>query len=234
AFWPGPLSIIGPARPVVPPEVTAGTGFVAVRCPAHEVARQLIAAAGVPLAAPSANRFGHISPTLAEHVFEDLGHVAGLRILDGGPCGVGIESTVVKLEVSSTQRRLVLLRRGGIPRERLELFLADCLQRGVWQEPIELESPAPTSGPAAACSKGEEEAQVSPGMLLKHYAPSVRTVLLSPDASAAEAPAPPLPTAAGRSVLIDFASKQSARHAMFFKVFDLCGQGDQAALSGTA
>lgn len=72
-FWPGPLSIVAPARPTVPDEVTAATGFVAVRCPQHVVARQLVAAAGVPLAAPSANRFGHISPTRPEHVFEE-GH----------------------------------------------------------------------------------------------------------------------------------------------------------------
>ena len=73
AFWPGPLSIVAPARDVVPQEVTAGTGFVAVRCPQHAVARRLVEAAKVPLAAPSANRFGHISPTRPEHVLEDVG-----------------------------------------------------------------------------------------------------------------------------------------------------------------
>merc|ERR1712151_1135309 len=109
--------------------VTASTNFVAVRCPDHSVARQLIAAAGVPLAAPSANRFGHISPTTAEHVLEDLGHVEGLRILDGGPCGIGIESTVLKLDLE--ERRVVVLRKGGVTKDKLEQVMADAFSDGV-------------------------------------------------------------------------------------------------------
>ncbi|OLQ13944.1 Threonylcarbamoyl-AMP synthase [Symbiodinium microadriaticum] len=128
-FWPGPLSIVGPARPVVPPQVTASTGFVAVRCPSHPLARQLVEAAGKPLAAPSANRFGHISPTLPDHVLQDLQHVPFLQILDGGPCNVGIESTVLKLDLASSAKSLLLLRQGGVPRERLLLHLVQLLHQ---------------------------------------------------------------------------------------------------------
>eukprot|EP00931_Biecheleriopsis_adriatica_P094183 TRINITY_DN67860_c0_g1_i1.p1 TRINITY_DN67860_c0_g1~~TRINITY_DN67860_c0_g1_i1.p1 ORF type:complete len:435 (-),score=91.24 TRINITY_DN67860_c0_g1_i1:44-1321(-) len=232
AFWPGPLSIVGPARPVVPPEVTAGTGFVAVRCPAHDVARQLITAARVPLAAPSANRFGHISPTLPEHVLEDLHHVPFLRILDGGPCAVGIESTVVKLDFAGPQRRLLLLRQGGVPRERLESHLAECYKQGALQEPVELVSIARPSGSSAPVVKHETEAQEAPGMLLKHYAPSVTTVLLS--SASASGSGSSLSAAPARSVLIDFAGKQAWRRHLFMKSFDLCNEDDSAPQNGTA
>ena len=93
-FWPGPLTIVVPKRPEVPDEVTAGGPTVAVRCPNHPVAQALIRAAGVPLAAPSANRSTELSPTRAEHVMKSLGGRIDM-ILDGGPCPGGIESTVV-------------------------------------------------------------------------------------------------------------------------------------------
>merc|ERR1712151_865367 len=117
--------------------VTASTNFVAVRCPDHSVARQLISAAGVPLAAPSANRFGHISPTTAEHVLEDLGHVDGLRILDGGPCGIGIESTVLKLDLPCQQ--VVVLRKGGVTKETLGRVPADAFQQGKLTQNVKVE-----------------------------------------------------------------------------------------------
>ncbi|CAE7571843.1 sua5 [Symbiodinium sp. CCMP2592] len=229
-FWPGPLSIVGPARPVVPPQVTASTGFVAVRCPSHPLARQLIEAAGKPLAAPSANRFGHISPTLPDHVLQDLQHVPFLQILDGGPCNVGIESTVVKLDLASSAKSLLLLRQGGLPRERLESYLGECFRRGELQESISVVSIArkPRSDPVV---KPDDEAQMAPGMLLKHYAPSVHTVLLSPISSrdgGLEIPSPP-----HRSVLIDFGGRRADHHGLFLKVYELCDE-DGAAGKGTA
>jgi len=96
AFWPGPLTIIVPKSPGVPDVVTAGLPSVGLRMPAHPVAHALIEAAGVPVAAPSANRFTQLSPTIAEHVRESLGYRVDL-ILDGGACEVGIESTVISL-----------------------------------------------------------------------------------------------------------------------------------------
>ncbi|MFH0976455.1 MAG: L-threonylcarbamoyladenylate synthase [Spirochaetota bacterium] len=114
-FWPGPLTLVLRKKSIIPEIVTAGLPTVAVRMPASEVARELISAAGVPIAAPSANLFGRVSPTKAEHVFAQLGMDVDL-ILDGGKCEVGIESTIVKIESG----RLVLLRHGGLPVEEIE------------------------------------------------------------------------------------------------------------------
>ncbi len=146
-FWPGPLTLVLPRGPAVPDVVTAGGPTVAVRLPAHPVARQLIAAAGVPLAAPSANRSSHLSPTRAEHVLRDLDGRIDL-ILDGGPTTGGIESTVLDL----TSRPARLLRPGLVPPDAIEAVIG----------PISRALPA--AAPAAA-------ALPSPGMLPRHYAP---------------------------------------------------------------
>ena len=116
AFWPGPLTLVAPACPELPPIVTAETGFVGVRWPAHARAAELLRAAGIPVAAPSANRFGHVSPTQPEHVMDDLGahdiyvlrpDPAAAADKQGIVCDVGIESTVLKLDVPA--RELLLL-----------------------------------------------------------------------------------------------------------------------------
>ncbi|MBI4392886.1 MAG: threonylcarbamoyl-AMP synthase [Euryarchaeota archaeon] len=117
-FWPGPLTLVLPKRDLIPDIVTAGLAAVAVRVPAHDVARSLIEAAGVPIAAPSANPFGYVSPTTARHVADQLDGKVPL-ILDGGPTMVGIESTVLSL-VGETP---LLLRPGGIPIEALEAVI---------------------------------------------------------------------------------------------------------------
>ena len=114
--WPGPLTLVLPARPVVPVEVRAGLPTVAVRCPAHPLALELIRRAGRPVAAPSANRSGRPSPTTAQAVWEELnGRIDA--VLDGGPCALGVESTVV----DCTGPRLRLLRPGALPAEVLGL-----------------------------------------------------------------------------------------------------------------
>lgn len=146
AFWPGPLTLVVTKSTAVPPPVTGGGDTVALRCPAHPVALGLLREAGVPIAAPSANRSGELSPTTAEHVTRSLGESVDL-ILDGGPCPGGLESTVV--DVSGPKVRL--LRPGLITRTRLEAVV------GL----IELGT-ASTSGDAP---------QLSPGLLTKHYAP---------------------------------------------------------------
>ncbi|MCY0876633.1 MAG: L-threonylcarbamoyladenylate synthase [Firmicutes bacterium] len=118
AFWPGPLSILLPARADLPAVLTAGLPMVAVRMPRHPLALALIDAVGQPLAAPSANLSGRPSPTSAEHVLQDFaGHIGG--VIDGGPCEVGIESTVVAVEEDG---QLVILRPGHITREDLAAF----------------------------------------------------------------------------------------------------------------
>ncbi|CAM9334401.1 unnamed protein product [Ectocarpus sp. 4 AP-2014] len=125
-LWPGPLTLIAKADKKVPLCITAGTGFVGVRCPAHPVTRQLLSIAGVPVAAPSANRFGHVSPTQAVHVMEDLGG-SDILVLDGdtsGACGVGIESTVAKIDAAND--RILILRMGGVTQDRIR----DALKEG--------------------------------------------------------------------------------------------------------
>jgi L-threonylcarbamoyladenylate synthase len=140
-FWPGPLTLVLPRRNEVPDIVTAGLDTVGVRVPAHPVAHALLVAAGTPVAAPSANPFGYVSPTTAQHVLERLGQAVEI-VLDGGPCRVGVESTILSLAGAP-----VLLRPGGVPREDLEAALQISL-------------------PLAPLA----ERPAAPGQLLKHYA----------------------------------------------------------------
>lgn len=149
-FWPGPLTLILPRKPIVPGLVTAGLPSVGLRMPAHPVALELIRQAGVPIAAPSANRFTALSPTTAAHVRRSLGGKVDL-ILDGGPCRVGIESTVLSLAVSPP----VLFRPGAISRQELEAWIGE----------IALSERAPDGA-----------AHSSPGLHRRHYSP--RTPLL--------------------------------------------------------
>lgn len=113
AFWPGPLTLVLPRRPHLPDALTGGFPTVAVRSPAHPVAREVLARAGLPLAAPSANRFGRVSPTTAGHV---LAEFPELPVVDGGPCAHGVESTI--LDLSGPEP--ALLRPGAVPVEELE------------------------------------------------------------------------------------------------------------------
>lgn len=156
AFWPGPLTMILPRRPQVPGMVTAGLDTVAVRMPQHPVALALIRAAGSPVAAPSANRFMHVSPTRAQHALADLNGRVPL-ILDGGSSEVGVESTVLDL-CSDVPR---ILRPGGVSLEALRGVLPDV------QPPLQRNSK----------HRDEEEAQKAPGQLLTHYAPATPLLL---------------------------------------------------------
>jgi L-threonylcarbamoyladenylate synthase len=140
-FWPGPLTLLFPKRGIVPDLATSGLPMVAIRCPAHPVAQALLREFGSPLAAPSANRFGRISPTSAPAVGDELGDAVPL-ILDGGPCRIGVESTILDV----TGEKVFLLRSGGIALEALEEKIG----------PVELTG---------------EDAIKAPGMLKSHYAP---------------------------------------------------------------
>jgi L-threonylcarbamoyladenylate synthase len=158
-FWPGPLTLVLPKRPSVPDEVTAGLPAVAVRVPAHPVALALLRAAGLPIAAPSANRYTELSPTTAEHVLKALGPSIDF-VLDAGPTTVGIESTVLDL----TGERALLLRPGMVTVAELEAAI----------------------GPVALAPRPREaEPRLSPGMHDRHYAPRARLMLCT----AHEAPA---------------------------------------------
>src|SRR3989440_5092511 len=158
-FWPGPLTLILPRSPLVPKLVTAGLETVAVRMPSHPVALALIRAAGSPIAAPSANRFMHISPTTAQHVLGDLDGRVPL-ILDGGPCAVGVESTVLDL-CSAVP---TILRPGGLSLEALRTVLPE----------VQLST---RHNVARGNAQTEAVAQKAPGQLITHYAPSVPLIL---------------------------------------------------------
>jgi L-threonylcarbamoyladenylate synthase len=152
-FWPGPLTIVLPKKPVVPDIVTAGQPTVALRVPAHPIALELLKRTGIPIAAPSANRFGSVSPTTAEHVEVQLGDEVDV-ILDGGPCAVGVESTIISLAGA----RPMLLRPGGTPLEEIEAVIG----------PVEI--------PAS-----DELRSASPGRLSKHYATATPLMLAPAD-----------------------------------------------------
>lgn len=150
AFWPGPLTMVLNRHPNVLPAVTGGQDSVAVRVPAHPLTLQLIRAFGRPVVAPSANRFTHLSPTSAEDVRAELGADVDF-ILDGGPCRVGVESTIVDLRNGAAS----LLRPGGIPRERIEDAIHTSLTTG---------------NPGVRV----------PGQHPLHYSPDARVVLVTP------------------------------------------------------
>jgi L-threonylcarbamoyladenylate synthase len=220
AFWPGPLTLVlAKARPAsdaagadvdaagapgdtgamgesdkqfVPDLVTAGLGTVALRVPGHPVARALIEAAGVPVAAPSANRFGGVSPTRAEHVAAELGETVDL-ILDGGPCETGVESTVVAL----TGETPTVLRPGGVAVEAIEQVIGPIAVHGSSSKPGAAGGGVAAATEQGAAGDGGPPRPQAPGMLDRHYAPHARLTLvdsLTPaevDRQAATAPAKP-------------------------------------------
>lgn len=163
AFWPGPLTLIAPASPHsrVSLLARAGLGSVALRAPSHPVARALIEAAGAPLVAPSANRSGRVSPTLAAHVLADLDGRIDL-ILDAGPTSLGLESTIVACLDGAPR----LLRHGAIPKEAIEAVLGRAL---------------------GAHDPAQGEAPLAPGLLASHYAPRAGLRLQARDAAPFEA-----------------------------------------------
>ncbi|MEO5899615.1 MAG: L-threonylcarbamoyladenylate synthase [Ilumatobacteraceae bacterium] len=152
--WPGPLTVLVPKAEHVLSVVTGGRDTVGVRVPAHPLALELLARFGGGLAAPSANHFGHVSPTTADHVRRDLGALVEV-ILDGGPCPIGVESTIVDCTTNPAQ----ILRPGGIPDEQISALLDGDL--------------ADASGPSRAA-----------GMLAAHYAPACRVELAASRAEA--------------------------------------------------
>ena len=164
-FWPGPLTMVLRRRDNVPDQVTAGLDTVGMRCPAHPLCRAVIQAADVPVAAPSGNTSGRPSPTTAAHMLEDMdGRIDA--ILDGGPCSVGVESTIVDLTVQPPR----LLRPGGITLEQLRAALGEV-----------------AVDPAVTRLMGAGERPRAPGMKYRHYAPKapVTVVTGEPERSAA-------------------------------------------------
>ncbi len=150
-FWPGPLTLVLPKQPVIPDLVTAGLSTVAVRMPNHPIAQALIREADTPIAAPSANPFGYVSPTTAQHVADGLGNTVDF-ILDDGPCSVGVESTIVSLAGPQPE----LLRPGSITIEQLSSIIGSIRQ-----------------------SVSVNHTPIAPGQLSRHYATQTQLTILA-------------------------------------------------------
>ena len=144
-FWPGPLTLVLPKKEIVPDIVTSGHDTVAVRMPDHPVALSLITKSDCPIAAPSANKFGELSPTAAKHVAKQLGNEVDI-ILDGGACKVGVESTILEI----TENEIIILRPGGLPLEEIEEVIGK-----------------------VSVKKNNSANPNSPGQLPFHYAPNI-------------------------------------------------------------
>ncbi len=154
-FWPGPLTLVVPKSSRVPDIITAGLQSVAIRCPAHPVAREIISKLGTPLAAPSANLFGKTSPTTAQHVLDEF--EGRVPVVDGGPCEVGLESTVVQCDWTGEQGKIRILRPGGVRAAQLQDFIRE------WNRPVHL---------------SRAESKASPGHTEHHYQPEKPLVWL--------------------------------------------------------
>ncbi|MEO8101456.1 MAG: L-threonylcarbamoyladenylate synthase [Betaproteobacteria bacterium] len=175
AFWPGPLTLILKKSKQIPNGVTGGQDTVGIRCPAHPLAQKLLTAfakagSGI-IAAPSANRFGHVSPTTAQHVRDEFGDA--LLVLDGGACDVGIESTILDLSRMKTLKRPVVLRPGAITPEMIRAVIGEM--------PLQ-----PDDVPSAKSSVGDQAMPRVSGSLAAHYAPMTPLKLLSGPALQAE------------------------------------------------
>lgn len=162
AFWPGPLTLVLPKSSFVNSMITSGLETVGIRMPNHPLALELIRAVGVPLAAPSANKFGRTSPTRADHVQEEFKN-ENVLVIDGGPCQVGLESTVLSLHFSQSERKyqLAILREGAISRAQIEKIMLEQNLPFQFQE-----NP----------SKRE-----SPGQMKHHYMPKIPLIIIQPD-----------------------------------------------------
>lgn len=159
AYWPGPLTMILRRKPIVPDAVTAGLDTVGMRCPSHPLCHAILEAADVPVAAPSGNTSGRPSPTTAAHMWEDMdGKIDA--IVDGGPCSVGVESTIIDL----TETPARLLRPGGITLEQLEAVLGEV-----------------AVDPAVTRLMGAGEKPKAPGMKYRHYAPKAPVTVVTGD-----------------------------------------------------
>ena len=232
-FWPGGLTLVAPAKPHLPTCLSAGTGTVGLRVPSHPVALALLRASGLPVAAPSANRFGHVSPTTAAHVAADLGAAdiaildaeggdEGRGLFDGETCRHGIESTVCKVDGAAAE--LVVYRRGATSEADLRRALAAAGLAGrLAVRVVNNHIPLPDAGEeggggggdstaqADAAERGEERereqesevGQEAPGQLITHYAPDVPAFVVR-RGEHGQAPSPELVASVRGSIVLDF------------------------------
>jgi L-threonylcarbamoyladenylate synthase len=211
-FWPGPLTLVLPKSDLVPDLATSGMETVAIRAPKHPVARALIQELGLGVCAPSANRFGRISPTSASDVLEELGDRIDI-ILDGGPCEIGLESTILRITEDGEP---ILLRPGYVTREAIESLLGTKV--------LDLREAK------------EGEAQIAPGRLASHYAPSKPFIILPNPIAQIMAPPIlprgkdiPAPTKIG---LLTFSGKPSLAAETLSEIFELPVVAESLSESG--
>jgi L-threonylcarbamoyladenylate synthase len=236
AFWPGPLTMIVKASELIPPTVTANTGFVGIRCPKHPLANKLLVAAGVPVAAPSANRFGHVSPTRAHHVLDDLA-ARGVRVLNGesalvssdSSCEFGIESTVLKVDGKSNQ--LLIYRQGAVTEDELEDALTKSnihwkiltVNRTVKMHGNEKEENKSTAVAEPTSVVGEE----APGQAITHYSPDISCYILKSFVPSSESSSDSTTLSfdsaylAQRVILLDYGKEHAAYREKVYKYRDL-------------
>lgn len=210
AFWPGPLTLVYKASSKIPSLITANTGFVGLRSPRHYIARELLAICDpIAIAAPSANRFGHVSPTTANHVMDDLGGTADLLILKtiqsessgSSDCDVGIESTVCS--VSPNGDKVTILRCGAVGAQAIQSALSESQLSAEVVVDNQKNNDASSDGASSGST-------VAPGQLLKHYAPDVTTYMVSARTLQAlkeghEAAGPLVEMVKGGASILDFA-----------------------------
>jgi tRNA threonylcarbamoyl adenosine modification protein (Sua5/YciO/YrdC/YwlC family) len=214
AFWPGPLTLVAKASSDVPPLVMANTGFVACRAPSHPLARKLIDAAEVPIAAPSANKFGHVSPTRAHHVWDDLQY-EDVWIVDApSVCEVGVESTVAKMEFddSGNTGKITVLRQGAISGADLESSL---LKAGLGDKITVVTS--------TRRATKEDVATVAPGQCYRHYSPDIPSFILSCHYQTTTSR-----TNLSTTVVIDFSRKLVSLKGATLAYRDLSASGDSS------
>ncbi len=215
AFWPGPLTMIVKAAQKVPKIVTAGGDSIAIRIPAGDIALKLLKLANIPVAAPSANRFGHVSPTKAKHVFDDLGHIPDLIILEKDQdCNIGIESTVIKI---TDENEIHLLRPGFISTFQILKVLQenniDCEIKKIRK--IVREKDFST------------KSLDSPGQLLTHYAPQIETFILSQAKISEQENRQNFSNQLlNKTVLIDYNKRNKGISNIVLKYFDLSENGN--------
>lgn len=212
ALWPGPLTLVLPRRPSCRIDLLAGAGLdtLAVRVPGHPLALALLRAAAIPVVGPSANRSGQVSPTTAEHVLDGLsGRIAA--VLDGGPCDVGVESTVLDLAAGGA----ALLRPGGVPVEAIEAVIG------------------PVARPIPLSAVEANRSLRSPGMMLSHYAPSLPVRLNAGTVSADEALlafGPPIPGAGAVWQMSEAQDLREAAARLFAGLRALDAEGERLML----
>ncbi len=214
ALWPGPLTMILPKKPEIPDIVTAGLPTVAVRFPKHAIAQRIIALAGVPVAAPSANPFGYISPTTAKHVIAMLGDKVDF-IVDGGPCDVGVESTVIDMTGTSP----IILRPGGMALESIEAIIGNV---SIQAQPGRSPGTTNTLDTAGVPEKG----LASPGQTLSHYAPSTPLYLFDADSLPRSAKEAEIPHPSVALVFDSIRAKELESYHIFEHVVALAPSGD--------